>query len=236
MKRSKKAGVFLALDVNTKEEAFSLVEKWSGHIEGFKVGPRIGFQLSKSEWAWLADKGSVFIDYKFFDIPSTVESSVQVAFDSGASFCTVHAMNGLECLKRLLDLESKLNKVRPFKVLVVTLLTSFDQDENTLPLVGKKKPEEIVKDLAALVFESGLSALVCSAQEVSMLKKAHPGGVFVTPGIRFESDSVDDQKRVASPGQAWSDGATYLVMGRSLIRAADVKQAIQNLEDSWQTV
>lgn len=234
--KASKARVFMALDVDTKEEAFSLVEKWSPHITGFKVGPRLGFQFSKADWAWLATKGETFIDYKFFDIPSTVESSVKVAFDSGASFCTVHAMNGLECLKRLSNLEEKLNKVRPFKILAVTLLTSFDQEGNSLPLIKNMKPQEVVADLADLVFKAGLSGLVCSAHEVSTLKEKYSKGIFVTPGIRFTTDSADDQKRVATPEKAWSDGASHLVMGRSLINTTDFNKTVQTLEESWQTV
>ncbi|MGH1468421.1 MAG: orotidine-5'-phosphate decarboxylase [Bdellovibrionales bacterium] len=235
MSRSK-AAVFLALDVDTKDEAFSLVEKWSPHILGFKVGPRLGFQFTQSEWRWLSKKGEVFIDYKFFDIPSTVASSVKVAFDSGASFCTVHALNGLECLKGLAKLEKELNQIRPFKVLCVTLLTSFDQEGNVLPLSRNMEPAKVVNTLSDVVFESGLSGLVCSPREVSKVKERYPKGTFVIPGIRFATDSKDDQKRVATPEAAWADGATHLVMGRSLIRAKDFENTVKNLEASWQTV
>lgn len=231
-----KVSVFLALDVNDKEEAFSLVKKWSPHILGFKIGPRLGFQFTGQDWTWLAEQGESFIDYKFFDIPSTVKSSVQVAFDSGATYCTVHALNGLECLKRLAALEKSLNQVRPFKVLVVTLLTSFDQEKNILPLSLNAKPGKIVNDLSDLVFESGLSGLVCSAQEVSSVKEKCLGGVFVTPGIRFAEDSLDDQKRVSTPQSAWSDGATHLVMGRSLLRTTNFEKTVSVLESAWQTV
>lgn len=235
MKKSKPQ-VFLALDVDTKSEAFGLVEKWSGKISGFKIGPRLGFGLSKSEWAWLAKHGDTFIDYKFFDIPSTVESSVKVAFDSGASFCTVHAMNGLEGLRRLAKLEKALNQIRPFKILVVTLLTSFDQDTNVLPLTEGSEPSRIVNKLCDMVFESGLTGLVCSANEVKTLRSKKDTACFVTPGIRFSEDSLDDQKRVATPESAWSDGASYLVMGRSLIRATDIEKTSKALEQAWLNV
>ncbi len=229
-------GVFLALDVDFKMEAFSLVEKWSSHILGFKVGPRLGFQLTQSEWRWLSKKGKIFIDYKFFDIPSTVVSSVWAAFDSKASFCTVHALNGLECLRQLAKLEKELNQIRPFRILVVTLLTSFNEEDNTLPLLKNTKPQKIVKDLSNLVFESGLLGLVCSPKEISMVKKKYPKGIFVTPGIRFIDEDKDDQKRVSTPKTAWAHGATYLVMGRSLIRTRNFNKTVQNLKSAWQAV
>ncbi len=163
-------------------------------------------------------------------------SSVKVAFDSGASFCTVHALNGLECLKGLAKLEKELNQIRPFKVLCVTLLTSFDQEVNALPLSRNMEPAKVVSNLSEVVFESGLSGLVCSAQEVLRVKERYPEGTFVTPGIRFAADAKDDQKRVATPEAAWADGATHLVMGRSLIRAVNFEKTVKDLEASWQTV
>lgn len=236
LKPSSKPQVFLALDVDTKEEAFSLVEKWAPHITGFKIGPRLGFGLSSKEWKWIASFGETFIDYKFFDIPSTVESSVQVAFDNGSSFCTVHAVNGLECLKRLSKLEKKLNQVRPFKILVVTLLTSFDQEKNELPLSRGAAPSTVVDVLSDIVFDSGLTGLVCSAGEVSAMKTKKENAVLVTPGIRFPDDSLDDQKRVATPESAWRSGATHLVMGRSLIRTQNFEKTVKDLESAWQIV
>ncbi len=230
-----KADVFLALDVDTKKEAFSLVEKWSSYILGFKIGPRLGFQLTQSEWRWFSKKGKIFIDYKFFDIPSTVLNSVRAVFKSEASFCTVHALNGLECLRGLAKLEKELNQIRPFKILVVTLLTSFDQEENTLPLFKHMKPDRIVKDLSNLTFESGLLGLVCSPKEVLTVKRKYPKGIFVTPGIRFINEDKEDQKRVSTPERAWADGATYLVMGRSLIRTRNFNKTVNKLKLAWQT-
>lgn len=231
-----KPKVFLALDVHDKVEALKLAKVWAPHVSGLKVGPRLGFQLSETEWKNLSSMAELFIDYKFFDIPSTVESSVERAFECGASFCTVHAMNGLECLKKLSALEEKLSRRRPFKILCVTLLTSFDQEENSLPLVKEKDATVIVKDLASLVLKSGLTGLVCSAQEVEALKAKNENAFLVTPGIRFAEDSLDDQKRVVTPSGAWKSGSDYLVMGRSLLRASNIEDTAKKLRDQWQAV
>lgn len=232
--------VFLALDVQDKKQALDLAQMWSPYIAGLKVGPRLGFQLSKDEWTGLSKQAELFIDYKFFDIPSTVLSSVQRAFESGASFCTVHAMNGGSCLKALAKLERGLNQARPFRILCVTLLTSFDQETNSLPLVSEKDPGKIVSKLADVVLESGLKGIVSSAHEIESLKKKDMTAFLVTPGIRFEDDSCDDQKRVLSPVEAWQRGADYLVMGRSLIKASESKlqfeKTVKLLESQWQNV
>ena len=216
MSERDKAKVFLALDVDKKDVALKLVQKWSPYVQGFKVGPRLGFQLSQSEWTSLSKKGDLFLDYKFFDIPSTVVSSVQRAFNLGSSFCTVHALNGEVCLKELSKLEKELNRKRSFKILAVTLLTSFDQNTNRLPLV-QRRSESVVKTLTSLVAHSGLKGLVCSAAEASMVKSLYPKMTLVCPGVRFSGDSSHDQKRVMNPKEAFKAGANHLVMGRSLI-------------------
>ena len=215
----KKSNVFLALDVDSKKEAFLLVEKWSPYIVGFKVGPRLGFLLNDQDWKWLSERGKIFLDYKFFDIPSTVESAVKRAFDMGVSFCTVHSLNGNKCLKKLSDLQTADNKV-----LCVTLLTSFDKDSNPLPLSEGVASDVIVKNLTDVVFQSGLSGVVCSAHETSFIKAENPNSLLVCPGIRFSWDENDDQSRVVDPVKAFKDGADYLVMGRSLIRAITDEQ------------
>jgi orotidine-5'-phosphate decarboxylase len=225
---SEKVKVFLALDVDHKNEAFDLVKKWSTHIQGFKVGPRLGFQLTQSEWSYLAREGELFLDYKFFDIPSTVKSSVDRAFRLGASFCTVHALNGEVCLKELSKLEKELNRVRPFKILAVTLLTSFDQETNKLPLTLRPS-ESVVKTLASLVVHSGLTGLVCSAAEAPMIKALYPKLTLVCPGVRFKGDSNDDQKRVLTPKEAFSNGADHLVMGRALMKVNQPNTVVQDL-------
>ena len=223
-----KANVFLALDVDCKDTALELSKKWSPYIKGFKVGPRLGFLLSDHEWKTLADQGELFLDYKFFDIPSTVVSSVKRAFSLGSSFCTVHAFNGEVCLKELSLLEKELDKVRPFKILAVTLLTSFDQTTNSLPLVSMPS-EHVVKSLSDVVGGSGLNGLVCSATEATFIKESHPNLFLVCPGIRFTGDETSDQKRVVTPKKAFQNGADFLVMGRSLINIKDPEDVLKDM-------
>lgn len=233
-----KPKVFVALDNMTKAESLFSAEAWSSVAAGLKVGPNLGFQLSEVDWKILSKNVELFIDYKFFDIPSVVEKSVMRAFDCGASFCTVHALNGPECLRRLAALEKKLNETRFFKILSVTVLTSFDQDQNSLPLSQKRPAQEVVEELAQGVFESGLTGLVSSAFEVQGLKAKNKDAFLVTPGIRFAGDAVGDQKRVTTPKEAWAMGSDYIVMGRSLISTTgDAKlfqKAAENLESEWQ--
>ncbi len=228
--------LFAALDVDDKEKAFSLVESLKPHIKGFKVGPRLGFLLNENEWKLLADAGEVFIDYKFYDIPSTVLSAVKRSFNLGASYCTVHAANGALCLEELSALEKELNSIKPFKILVVSLLTSFDQDKNKLPLSGDKTSDELVFKLIDLAYSAGMRNFVCSPYEAKALKEKYRDIFLVTPGVRLNSGAVHDQSRVATPEFAWKNGADYLVTGRMLTESSNLINTINTVKEQWQIV
>jgi orotidine-5'-phosphate decarboxylase len=164
------------------------------------------------------------VDCKFFDIPSTMLTAVQATFDSGASVCTVHAMAGAEALKALANLEQKLNLQRPFRILAVTILTSWD--EQSLPEIYKPQPiSQHVLQLARLVASCGLRSVVCSPEEIVLLA---PEKLFLlTPGIRLPTDEVGDQKRVMGPKEAISLGSSCLVVGRPIVTAQKPREAAQ---------
>lgn len=225
--------LFVALDVESKEEAFRLAEELSGQVYGFKVGPKLGFTLDLMDWSRLARLGHVFIDYKFFDIPSVVKAGVKQAFDLGASYCTVHLLNGETCLRQLAELETELQQKRDFRILGVSLLTSFDQETNKLPLI-EKTGETVVSQLCDVGASSGISGFVCSPHEVLQLKATYGSRkVFVTPGVRLESDPRGDQKRVATPYEAWNSGSDFLVMGRSITSSEKISETIQQIREQW---
>ena len=205
---------------------------------------RYGEEIVKS----CASLAPVFIDLKFLDIPSTMETSVRASFASGASLVTVHAWSGSEALKRLAKLEKELNTQRPFKILVVTILTSFNEHtgavasqsaaeaEATVPLTSqtssmvsssmaptmKNLPlSEQVITLADFASDCGLKSFVCSAQESALIRQKHKDSFIVTPAIRFADENPSDQKRIQDPQQAMQNGASAIVVGRPIIQAPD---------------
>ncbi|MCB0391823.1 MAG: orotidine-5'-phosphate decarboxylase [Bdellovibrionales bacterium] len=219
-----KIPIFVALDVDCKNEALTLAKKVAPYVGGFKLGPRLLIKYGESIIQEVAKLGEVFVDNKYHDIPSTVYSAVQSTFDAGATYVTIHASNGHECLKKLAQLERELNKQRFFKILVVTVLTSFD--ENNKPSNWQDKPlSDQVYDLAREAFSAGLSGIVCSGVEVKSLKEKFPQGFFVTPGIRLAENSADDQKRILTPGEAIRRGASALVVGRPIVKAQQPEEA-----------
>ncbi|MCB0406642.1 MAG: orotidine-5'-phosphate decarboxylase [Bdellovibrionales bacterium] len=223
--------LFVALDLDDAHVAIEMARELKSLVGGFKVGPRLLIKHGEHLVQTLAKMSPVFVDNKYFDIPNTMESAVRATFEAGATFCTVHAQAGAEALSRLAVLEEKLNQQRPFKILCVTVLTSFS--ENTLPPTTMKIPiEEQVMSLAKLTVESGLSGLVCSPFEVNALKQTFPKSFLVTPGVRWGDFASDDQKRVKTPKEALSEGASALVIGRPIIHATDPKAVIKDIIES----
>lgn len=216
--------IFVALDVDTKEQALDIAEKCKDFVTGFKVGPRLCMKYDMSFISELAKQKPVFVDNKYFDIPNTMLASIQATFDAGASFTTIHAQSGSEALTAVAKLETELNQQRPFKVLVVTVLTSFNLE--TLPINQLKTPiAEQVVALAKQAYACGLKSFVCSAKEVASLRKALPDSYLVTPGIRFSDESAGDQKRVVEPQDAFASGASAIVVGRPIYQSENIQKA-----------
>lgn len=216
----------VALDLDDEKMAFQLARSLAPWVGAFKVGPRLIFNGASSLIQDLALLAPVFVDFKFFDIPSTMCSAVEAVFNKGASFVTVHALAGPVALGELAKLEEKLCQERAFKVLAVTVLTSFNRDNLPAGLRGKN-PAELVEQLAGDVIQSGLKGLVCSPHELSQIRKMQSDIFIVTPGIRLPegeargSDPQDDQSRVMEPHRALKLGSNLLVVGRPVLTAQD---------------
>jgi orotidine-5'-phosphate decarboxylase len=223
--------LMLALDLDDRNQAVKLVADLADYMGAVKVGPRLLMRYGAELVADLARHLPVFVDNKYLDIPNTMEAAVRATFEAGATFTTVHAWAGPEALQRLAKLEIELNKVRPFKILVVTILTSFN--EKTLPPgMSKESIASHVTALADLTLQSGLSGLVCSPHEVSALRQLSKGAFLVVPGIRLPTDAAGDQKRIETPDVAIRQGASALVVGRPIYEAVDPVLAAQKITES----
>lgn len=222
--------IFVALDTDDLSLFKKVVQETHDLVGGFKIGPRSVFRFGTSIIQETSQLAPVFIDFKFLDIPSTMETAVHSVFDLGASFCTVHAGAGKKALSGLAHLERELNQERGFHILAVTILTSFD--EAGLPANFKEQSiEKHVEDLVLDSTESGIKNFVCSPHELKALKKQFPQARFITPGIR-PTQSGDDQVRTATYAQAMDWGASAVVIGRPVLQSKDPRGVIQGLLES----
>jgi orotidine-5'-phosphate decarboxylase len=227
--------LFIALDVDTAEEALQLVKETRAFVGGFKVGPRLCLRYGETLLREIARHGSLFIDNKHFDIPNTMEAAVRASFALGANFCTIHAQAGPEALGRLAKVEEELARQRPYRLLAVTILTSFKQE--TLSPVSRQMPiAEQVNVLAKSVIESGLTGMVCSPEEVEGLRRQYPNAFLVTPGIRLSHEERGDQKRVSDPLTALRLGASALVVGRPIYESLEPALAAKMYYEEIQKV
>lgn len=227
--------IFVALDVDDLETALRFAEQLAGKVGGFKVGPRLLIRFGPQVIEKIAKFGPVFVDNKYYDIPSTMAAAVEATFEAGATFATIHAQCGSEALKNLGELEKKLNEKRPFKILAVTVLTSYSAQ--TIP--PNWKPLQFIEHVEALAdatMRAGLNGIVCSPEEASAIRRRHPQSFLVTPGIRLTAEKTDDQTRVMTPKSAIDAGASALVIGRPILTAADpvktVSEILKTLEVS----
>jgi len=214
--------ILVALDVDQPEKALEIAQELKGIVGGFKVGPRLVMKVGSSLVEKLSQLAPVFVDMKHFDIPSTMTSAIRASFDSGASLVTVHGMSGYEALAACAKLEAELNLIRPFKILSVSVLTSWN--EKSFPENFKSQSiSQHVLNLVNLTKKSGLSGVVCSGHELDLFLSEK---LFkVVPGIRMSQDSTDDQKRILGPKEAIAKKASALVVGRPIIEAQDLKKA-----------
>lgn len=221
--------VILALDFDTDSQAYRFLDQAGDLIGAVKIGPRLNLKYGSSIVEKAKSYAPVFVDNKYFDITSTVLAAIQTSFDSGATLATVHALNGAETLQHLSHLEKKLNQIRPFKILAVTILTSWSQ-QNFPENFVQQNIEDHVTSLVKMAEQAQLSGIVCSGHELSLFKQKN---LFkVVPGIRIETDITDhkqDQKRVMTPRQAIDAGASGLVIGRSILNAKNPRETIQQI-------
>lgn len=224
--------LILALDVDTQDQVTGVVEQVGDLVGCIKLGPRLVYRYGADLVSHIAKTTPVFVDNKYFDIPSTMLAAVRTSFEAGATFVTVHALAGNEALKELAKLELELNKLRPFKILAVTVLTSWS--EQSLSASFQSWPiEKHVKSLADEVCSSGLRGLVCSGHELQFLNELE--AFKVVPGIRLTDVSqlnTEDQKRVMTPAQALKAGASALVIGRPILQAANPREMVLKILES----
>ncbi|MDE0092139.1 MAG: orotidine-5'-phosphate decarboxylase [Oligoflexia bacterium] len=219
----KKLPLFIALDLERKDLVLSIVEKTQDYAQAYKIGPRLFLIYGKAlieDIKKRAPDSQIFLDFKFYDIPSSTVEAVQSAFQVGADFVTVHACVGEETLQPLYQLERQLSQERAFRILFVTVLSSVASSLET---------ESLVLSLADSVYKTGLRGLVCSPLEAKTLRSKYPDVFLVTPGIRLEGDSKGDQKRVMSPLEALQAGSSAVVMGRSLISQSNLESVLNKL-------
>ena len=219
----KKPKIFIACDVSNIKKARQIIK--ISQKTKFNFGYKFGLQFlnSKNGRKFVASlKNEItFGDYKLADIPNTCASTIKVVRDLKLNYITIHISSGLKAIKAAKKVSGST------KLIGVTILTSLDN--KSLREIGfKDNVNKIVLKQSILAKKAKLDAIVCSPKEVKIVKKIFKKEI-ITPGIRFSS-SVNDQKRVLTPKQAFKNGADWCVIGRNITKG-NVKKNIQALID-----
>ena len=212
----KKQPIFVAVDTNNHKRAGEIVNATKNYIYGAKFGleffcSRGGREAIKK----FKNKNiKIFLDLKLKDIPNTVYKAIKSLKDISPDYLTIHASGGLEMMKAAKKAQLETNK--KMKILAVTILTSLTNKD--LKQMGSNTPIQTqVQKLAQTARLAKIHGIVCSAHEITKVKKVSKNFEIVVPGIRI-SNKVQDQKRVMSPKQSLKLGATHLVIGRDITK------------------
>lgn len=236
---AKERDVIIACDFKTADETIKFLDKLTRirdeviSCDDISIGSgrpyvKVGMEIFYSEGPaiieQLKDRGhKVFLDLKLHDIPNTVKKAMQILGEYGVDMVNVHAGGGIEMMKAAkegLMLGAARFADKP-KLIAVTQLTSTDEDTLHNELLIDKPMDEVVKQYALNAKAAGLDGVVCSAFEAAGIHEAcGEDFLTITPGIRFEENSADDQKRVMTPAKAKEAGSDFIVVGRP-ITAAD---------------
>ena len=219
----KKNKIFVACD-STNISIIKKIIKHTSHTK-LKIGYKFGLEFLNSKhgrnFLSRLKKKVIFADLKLHDIPNTCVSAIRAIKDLKINYLTIHISSGLQALKAAKKVSGSIRLVG------VSVLTSLDNKE--LKEIGfNKNVKKLVIHQAKLAKKAKLDAIVCSAQEVKIVKKIFKKEI-ITPGIRINS-KTDDQKRVLTPKQAFKNGAHSLVIGRNITKG-NIKKNIQTLID-----
>ena len=215
--------IFVACDSVNISKIRKIISKTNS--SQLKIGYKFGLEFlnSKNGRNFLSKLKNkiIFADLKLHDIPNTCKSAVKAIKDIKVNYLTIHISSGLEALRAAKKVSGKI------KLVGVTVLTSLNN--KALNEVGfNKSLKKLVIHQARLANKAKLDAIVCSAQEVKVVKKVFKKEI-ITPGIRFNSNS-NDQKRTLSPKQAFKNGSDWLVIGRPITKG-NIKRNLKKLID-----
>lgn len=218
--------IIIALDVQTKEDGLALVSRLKD-ARTFKVGLELFTAEGPALFRKLkALRKDIFLDLKLHDIPNTVAGAVRSAIKHGVQMMTLHASGGREMMARAAEAAKAAAGQGPKPVLLgVTILTSLKGADLDEVGMGADVASQVLR-LAGLAKSAGLDGVVCSPQEIEVLRKEYGRELLiVTPGIRPVWAAAQDQKRIMTPAEAVGKGADYLVIGRPITGAPSPNEA-----------
>ena len=219
--------VIIALDFPNKEETYKFLKNFPTDIY-IKVGMELFYKEGFSFVKELKDQGyKIFLDLKLYDIPVTVQKALLNLKELEVELLTIHLSGGED----MLSLASEVFANSSTKLLGVTLLTSLDVTQTIKTDYSK---EEVLINLVEKARNSQIPGIICSAQDLGELIAKFPELIYITPGIRNQSDNKNDQKRVVTPRDAGKLGSDAIVVGRSITQSKNPYEMYLQMKKEFQ--
>ena len=217
--------IIVAVDETQLENFQSVVDSLDSDLCMIKVGSVSFNALGHQAISYASNKGfKIFLDLKLHDIPNTVKKSIKGLVSLPIDMMTIHTSGGLEMMKAAKNAVDGTD----IKIFGVTALTSLSDEDTSL--IFKRTAAEQVNTMLDLAEQAGIDGVVCSPHELSLVTKRE-SLLSITPGIRLK-DSNDDQNRVMTPKDALKQGANFLVIGRPITEAKNIKEALLEIHNS----
>ena len=217
--------IIVAVDETQLENFQNVVDSLDSDLCMIKIGSVSFNALGHQAISYASNKGfKIFLDLKLHDIPNTVKKSIKGLVSLPIDMMTIHTSGGLEMMKAA----KKAVDGTDIKIFGVTALTSLSDEDTSL--IFKRTAAEQVNTMLDLAEQAGIDGVVCSPHELSLVTKRE-SLLSITPGIRLK-DSNDDQNRVMTPKDALKQGANFLVIGRPITEAKNIKEALLEIHNS----
>ena len=217
--------IIVAVDETQLEDFQKVVDSLDSNLCMIKIGSVSFNALGHQSISYASDKGfKIFLDLKLHDIPNTVKKSIEGLISLPIDMMTIHTSGGLEMMKAA----KKAVDGTDIKIFGVTALTSLSDEDTSL--IFKRTAAEQVNTMLDLAEQAGIDGVVCSPHELSLVTKRE-SLLSITPGIRLK-DVNDDQNRVMTPKDALKQGANFLVIGRPITEAKNIKEALLEIHNS----
>ena len=217
--------IIVAVDETQLENFQNVVDSLESDLCMIKIGSVSFNALGHQAISYASNKGfKIFLDLKLHDIPNTVKKSIKGLVSLPIDMMTIHTSGGLEMMKAAKNAVDGTG----IKIFGVTALTSLSDEDTSL--IFKRTAAEQVNTMLDLAEQAGIDGVVCSPHELSLVTKRE-SLLSITPGIRLK-DSNDDQNRVMTPKDALKQGANFLVIGRPITEAKNIKEALLEIHNS----
>ena len=226
--------VIIACDFKDKQETLNFLNKFANEQLYLKIGMELFYSEGPEIVREIKKKGhKIFLDLKLHDIPNTVEKAMKSLANLDVDMTNVHASGTIKMMEAGLRGLTKEDGTRPL-LIAVTQLTSTSQEAMENDLLIKENIEDVVMHYAENAKKAGLNGVVCSPLEVQAVKnRCGKEFLTITPGIRFSTDSKDDQSRITTPAKAKELGSDYIVVGRPITKAENPVEAYRKCVEDF---